>query len=176
MTNFDDRYPGAVLPGGQTPGAPSRHGRSSSRAKRIAVCVAVAGAALVGLVVIVGANGGFDQTPECIQHDFSSAFIGEDPPQVEWAVRAPDRDAQGYTPDPRWYIASATGGVWATDIDPTGRLITLGLVTPLNQQAADESVTGIDIFGVGSFGPFADMDDTSEEAQAVLACARDNQP
>ncbi len=105
-------------------------------------------------------NGPLD--PTCRTIDYSSDGI-----EAVAAVEAP-ADIQGRQ---RWYIASATGGLWVvTTLDDSAS----GTILPLNNRARSESILGIDarpdapVFGAA----------TADSGQAIdaLACAQGAQP
>lgn len=85
-------------------------------------------------------------------------------PVVTWGVRYTDRNKA-------WAVASAQGGVWMTNIDPTNPSTSIaGTILPLNNVARAQSDLGS---GVGRGAPVyqgATASDTT--ARQALKCAR----
>jgi hypothetical protein len=76
--------------------------------------------------------------------------------------------ASKYQGQERWVLASPTGGLWLTTVDPTGPDAS-GLTLPLNDQARRESQMGVDVkFDAPIYKGAKASDKTAKEA---LECA-----
>lgn len=84
--------------------------------------------------------------------------------EVAYVTVAPDEPGTGRA---RFFVASATGGLWVTTIPPTSP--EAGIILPMNERARVESTAGIDVDP--SAPAFDGLDAGSDEAQRALTCA-----
>jgi hypothetical protein len=57
---------------------------------------------------------------------------------------------------PAWVVKKDDGAIWATDVDPSTEPSSGGLIVPLNDQARQDSDTGVDLTDEAIAGLFPD--------------------
>lgn len=115
----------------------------------------------LGVALVVGCGGDGGGSSEC--NGIANDALSQDGIDLAGATEAPP---DPLTDEPRWYIASPTGGLWVTTASPEVASEG-GLVIPLNDQARSESQVGVD----APASLVGDVDAGSAEARAALACA-----
>lgn len=124
---------------------------------------------VAGLALLGRQTNATTTDPECVAID-AGALDGAFEADITGATEAPD-DIRGA---PMWYLASDTGGLWVSGVNPsTGNA---GAITqPLNSQALDEDSIGADL-GLSPTPATPDADQGSTGAQRALDCAQEADP